>query len=250
MKEQPLVSIIMPVHNSEEYIGLAIKSVQKQSYNNWELIIIDDYSKDNTRNIIIEYSKDKRIKVISLQENIGIAGARNKAIRKAKGKYIAFLDSDDLWTADKLKKQINYMEQFKSYFTYTFYQVIDNSNSNIRLVDKMPKELDYSELLKSNSIGLLTVVINSELIKKELMPDIPHEDYATWLNILHKGYKAKLIPLVLASYRVQNNSRSSNKVKSMIWTWKIYRQNQHLSLILSIYYLLHYIYYGLRKHLN
>ncbi|MGK4060387.1 glycosyltransferase family 2 protein [Loigolactobacillus coryniformis] len=248
MKE-PLVSIIMPAHNSERYIKTAIESVQQQIYSNWELIIVDDCSSDATHKIISRFI-DARIKLITLSENLGISYARNKAIQKSTGKYIAFLDSDDVWRTDKLSKQINYMENTGSAFTYTYYQVINEYDEKVRIVSQMPSKVEYRDLLKSNFIGLLTAVIDSELVKKEKIPNIPHEDYATWLSILRENQTATLVPEVLANYRIQKRSRSSNKLKSMIWTWQIYRKNQHLGFFISIYYLLQYIYFGTRKHSN
>lgn len=247
--EQPLVSIIMPAHNSERYIKQAIESVKKQIYSNWELLIVDDCSTDETPAIISEYSMDPRIKPIYLQENIGIAGARNKAIEQSKGKYIAFLDSDDTWMNNKLDYQVKYMIRTGCVFTYTYYRVINENNQVVRLINHVPQELTYSDLLKSNSIGLLTAVIESEILKTTRMPNIPHEDYAAWLNILHKGYTAKLVTSILANYRIQSNSRSSNKIKSMFWTWRIYRKNQHKNILLSVYYLTCYIFWGVRKHI-
>ncbi|WP_169301264.1 glycosyltransferase family 2 protein [Latilactobacillus curvatus] len=245
----PLVSIIMPAYNAEKYIDLSIKSVQEQTYSNWELLIIDDFSKDHTRDIITKYAEDIRIKPILLNQNSGIAHARNIGIKKSVGKYVAFLDSDDIWLGIKLHEQIEFMERTHSQFTYSYYSVINEKNNYIRLVNGTPETLEYRQLLKSNYIGLLTAVVSSEVIKRELMPNIPHEDYAMWLSILKKGYTATLVPKVLAKYRVQNNSRSSNKLKAIAWTWNIYRRNQHQKFFKSLYYFSYYALTGLRKHL-
>lgn len=245
-----LVSIITPAYNAEKYISYTIESVISQTYKNWEMIIVDDCSVDRTKNIIKEYSaRDNRIKYIFLDENKGVSNARNTAISHARGRYIAFLDSDDLWYPDKLTIQISYMEENNYYFTFTNYEFIDHNGNKLNKVIKVPKKLNYKDALYSNSIPCLTVVLNKEVIKEIRMPNIKHEDYATWLNILKNNIKAYGINTNLAMYRKLNNSLSSNKFKSMLWTWNIYRDNQKIGLINSMKYISSYIFKNIIKHM-
>lgn len=230
-----LVSIITPAYNAEKYIKQAIESVISQTYKNWELIIVNDFSNDNTRLIIEQYSKkDERIKLINQEANKGIAITRNTALKYARGRYVAFLDSDDLWKEDKLLKQIKFMNNNNSYFTFTKYELINETGEKLNKTFKIPQTLEYKNLLNLNSIGCLTVVIDRKKIKKIHFPLVNHEDYATWLNILKEGFNAHGIDEVLACYRKGDTSISSNKLKTLGWTWKIYRNNQNLNILLSI----------------
>jgi len=232
----PLVTVITPAYNCESVLSKSIESVKSQSYTNWEHIIIDDYSIDNTRLIIDKFAgEDNRIKPIFLEANNGIANARNKGISAAKGKYIAFLDSDDLWKPEKLAKHINYMEKNYCDFTYSNYELINYDGKFIKNIIFNKKTVDYKELLNSNQIACLTTVIKSEIIKSVMMPNIKHEDYATWLSILKMHVKyAERLDGILASYRRTNGSASSNKLRTIPWTWKIYRRNQNLGFFKSL----------------
>jgi len=154
------VSIITPAYNSEKTIGEAIQSVLNQTYQNWEMIIINDCSRDQTLQIVITYSlKDNRITVIDLERNNGVANARNIGIKKAKGRYIAFLDSDDLWSPQKLSKQVDFMKEKKCYFSYTAYEIISADGSKLDKTVSVPPEQEYEILLKQNTIGCLTVMV-------------------------------------------------------------------------------------------
>lgn len=245
-----LVSIITPAYNAEKYISNTIESVISQTYQNWEMLVVDDCSVDRTKNIIKDYSiRDNRITIIALDENKGVAYARNIAINHARGKYIAFLDSDDLWYPDKLTIQINYMEENNYYFTFTDYEFIDINGQKLNKVINVPKKVDYKDALYSNSIPCLTVVLNKDIIKEIHMPSIRHEDYAAWLNILKNNITAYGINKNLAMYRKLNNSLSSNKLKSMLWTWNIYRDSQKLGLFNSMKYISVYIVKNIIKHM-
>ncbi|MED4300185.1 glycosyltransferase family 2 protein [Geobacillus stearothermophilus] len=229
-----LVSIVTPVYNAEKYLKYTIESVINQDYDNWELIIIDDCSKDNSRLIAERYmKKDKRIKLISLEKNRGVAYARNIGIKAAKGRYIAFLDSDDLWYPNKLSKQLDFMKKNDYYFTFSSYELINDEGIRLNKVIKAPNIVDYKRLLKGNPIGCLTVMIDKKRIEDIEMPEIRHEDYATWLNITKNGNIAYGLNEILALYRKSRNSLSSNKIKAIIWTWNIYRKNQKLGLLRS-----------------
>lgn len=221
-----LVSIVMPAYNASLYIEQSIISVINQTYSNWELIIVNDCSTDNTKEVCEAYiSKDSRIYLIDLKENVGVARARNIAIQKSLGKYIAFLDSDDLWKCDKLDKQIRFMKENNSFFVYSSYEIINSIGEPTGKIIEAPKSLDYDELLKVNSIGCLTVLIDKECLNSLEMPLIKHEDYATWLTILKENsIKAYGLEESLAFYRKTPNSISSNKLKSLLWCWNIYHE--------------------------
>lgn len=219
-----LVSIIMPAFNAGLYIEQSINSVINQTHENWELIIVNDCSTDNTKEICEAYEfREKRIQLINLEENLGVAGARNIAIERSLGKYIAFLDSDDLWKNDKLEKQLQFMNENRCFFVYASYEIINENGKTSGKILKVPKVIDYNSLLKVNSIGCLTVLIDKESIDNIEMPKLKHEDYATWLTVLKKNnIKAYGIEESLAFYRKTPNSISANKLKSILWNWNIY----------------------------
>lgn len=243
----PLVSIIMPAYNSRNTISESIQSVIGQTFTNWELLIIDDCSLKSMKDIA-ESFHDERIRYIRFLKNRGVAAARNTGIAQAKGRYIAFLDSDDLWLPEKLEKQLQFMEQNGYAFTYTWYQQFCHDTHNLGNIVKTKNKVNYAELLKGNDIGCLTVMLDRLQIKEIAMPAQRHEDYITWLNILKQGWTAYSLPLVLAAYRKEKGSLTSNKWKSLLWTWKVYRDSQHLSLFRSAICLFFYVYYGIRKH--
>ena len=245
-----LVSVIMPSYNSKKYIRQAIESVLSQTYKYLELIVVDDYSSDNTVDIVKEYIRtDNRIVLICLEKNSGPAIARNCAIAKARGRYIAFLDSDDYWTENKLEIQINFMVKNNCYFSYHDFAYLNEKKHNMVTYVKVPSALDYYELLKGNSTGsCLTTCLDRKIIKKIHMSNEKHEVYICWLNILRE-YKINAFGIneCLGFYRIGKQSVSSNKIKSAFWTWKVYRNSQQLSLILSFYYFFMYAIKAINK---
>lgn len=245
-----LVSIITPAYNAADYIVETIESVLAQTYTSWEMLIVNDCSQDNTAEIVQSYAaKDKRIKLISLQQNSGAAAARNTAIQNAKGRYIAFLDSDDLWKKEKLQKQIEFMQQNGYAFTYTSYEHFKEVKENIQNQVQIPKSLNYKQALKGNKIGCLTVMLDRKQIANIHFTTQKHEDYILWLNILKQGITAYGMQESLALYRTGNSkSVSSNKLQSALWTWNVYRNSQRLSVVKSMYYMWFYVVSGLRKH--
>lgn len=245
-----LVSIITPAYNAAAYIAETIESVIAQTYTNWEMLIVNDCSKDNTAEIIQNYAaKDKRIKLINLKQNSGAAVARNTAIQNAKGRYIAFLDSDDLWKKEKLQKQIEFMQQNGYAFTYTSYEHFKETKENIQHQVQIPKSLNYNQALKGNKIGCLTVMLDRKQIANIHFTAQRHEDYILWLNILKQGTIAYGIQESFALYRTGNSkSISGNKLQSALWTWKVYRESQKLSVVKSMYYFLYYFINGILKH--
>jgi len=237
---QGLVSIIMPAHNSQGSLGESVQSVLFQSYSDWELLLVDDASTDGTLALAQRLaSEDSRVRVLALEQNVGVAEARNRGISAARGQYLTFLDSDDLWLPDKLQIQIDFMRSTGAGFSFAQYRRIGRDGSLSNPV-KVPLSVSYEGLLRGNSIGCLTVAIDRYQIPEVLMPHIKHEDYVTWLKVLKRGHIAYGIPQDLARYRVTSSSVSSDKRRSASWTWNIYRRVEGLSLIKSAWCFLHY----------
>ena len=246
--EQPLVSIIMPAYNAEKYIEESIKSVCNQTYENWELLIINDCSNDSILQIVQKFSvQDKRIKYFNQDSNQGVAEARNRGFKESKGEYIAFLDSDDLWEKEKLEKQIKFMENNKINFSFTNYIKVSDEGNFIKKV-YCPEKLNYKEALKGNKIGCLTVVIRKSSLNNVFMPKLKHEDYATWLQVLKKGNTAYCLQEFLAKYRTGSKSLSSNKFKVLFWTFPIYYKQEKLGFFKSSYYLLCHLIQAIKKY--
>ena len=174
--------------------------------------------------------------------------ARNRAIKKAKGRYIAFLDSDDIWLPEKLEKQIRFMQDHEVELCYSSYFVIDETSATVGQFNIPSLKVDYKELLKTCIIGNLTAIFNIEKIGKIYMEDVGHEDYTLWLKILKKIDHAYGIKEPLAKYRVSKKSVSGNKLIAATWQWKVYREVEKLSLVRSVYYFLYYAYNGIRKY--
>jgi teichuronic acid biosynthesis glycosyltransferase TuaG len=235
-----LVSVVMPAHNSQDSLRESVQSVLAQTYQDWELIIVDDASRDGTLTQGRRFaSDDPRIRVLPLEQNVGVAEARNRGITAAQGQYLAFLDSDDLWLPNKLETQIGFMRSSGASFSFAQYRRIGRDGSLSNPV-KVPRTVSYEGLLRGNSIGCLTVTIDRYQIPQVSMPSIRHEDYVTWLKILKQGHLAYGIAQDLARYRVGSSSVSSDKRRSASWTWNIYRRVEGLSLIKSAWCFLHY----------
>jgi len=247
LSEEHLVSIVMPAYNAVSYLSCAIQSAVDQTYNNWELLIVDDASTDSTLELAFEWAKkDPRIKVLPLGENQGVTKARNTALGQASGKYIAFLDSDDLWDPLKLQTQINFMESRECQISYTAYRRIDENNKILGHVSP-PARITYPDLLKSNFIGNVTGVYNAKTLGKQYLEDFRHEDYVAWLKLVKRAGEAFSVGQELASYRVYTGSISSNKLRTIGWQWRIYRESQALNLVKSAWLLACYGVYALLK---
>ncbi|WP_142951902.1 glycosyltransferase [Bacillus thuringiensis] len=246
--EPPYVSVITPSYNSIRFIGETISSVQNQSYENWEMIIVDDGSTDQSAAKIKEIIEgDSRIRLLSLKENVGAAKARNLAIQEARGRYIAFLDSDDIWLPHKLKTQLLFMEEMNIAFSYASYSLIDENGNELNREVSAPKSVDYHYLVGNTIIGCLTVMIDREKIPYVEMPSIQPEDTALWLNLLHEGYEAKGIQQVLAKYRIVTNSVSRNKIRAAFRYWKLLREQERLNSVQIFYYFSKYAYHAYKK---
>lgn len=250
MNSQYLVSIITPAYNCENFISETIDSVLAQTYTDWEMIIVDDRSTDNTEKIIIDYSKnDNRIRLIKLTENSGAAVARNIAIENANGRFIAFLDSDDMWKKDKLEVQLKFMRQNNYGFTFTGYEFIRERDSDTAKVFGVPASLNYSQALKNTVIGCLTVVIDKDIIGNFKMPLVRRgQDNLTWLMLLKRGHLAYGLNENLACYRRVTGSLSNNKIKALKRQWSNYRNVIKLPLFKCVYYYTFYVINNVKKY--
>lgn len=243
-----LVSIITPLYNSSDYIEETIQSVLAQTYSCWEMIVVDDCSKDKSLAIVKSYiQKDSRIKIIQLEKNSGAAVARNAAIESATGRFIAFLDSDDLWHPKKLENQIAFMLDNDVAFSYTAYEKIDENGCVFEKIG-IPQKINYRGLLKTCVIGCLTAIYDTNKFGKVYMPlTTKREDFATWLNILKQVDYAYGEPEILAQYRVYANQSSSEKIKMASENWRLYRDIEKINLLRASYYFSHYAVRGILR---
>ena len=240
-----LVSVIMPTYNCGNFIDKTIDSVINQTYKNWEIIIVDDCSTDNTEEVVKKYQIDERIKYYKLSTNSGAAVARTEAMKKATGNYMAFLDSDDLWTKDKLEKQLKFMIDNNYNFTCTAYEQIDESDNKLNKIIKPKKKANYNRILLDCPVGNSTVMYNVDNLGKFEVPNIrKRNDDALWLTMLKKTKYIYGIDDVLMQYRVRTNSISSNKLSLIKYHWQLYREIEHLSVLRSVF---HICYWGFIK---
>lgn len=250
MSTDSLVSIVMPAFNASRFIAAAIESVLSQSHHDWELLVVDDCSTDNTLEIVRDYANtDDRIHILPLAINQGVTAARNHALANARGRYIAFLDSDDLWEPQKLSQQLAFMKTAGVSICYSAYQRIDQNGVKLGKVVP-PLQTDYKNLLKGNVIGNLTGIYDAELLGKEMFQPYKHEDYVAWLALIKRAGHAAGIAQSLASYRVYAGSVSSNKIKTLGWQWRIYRECERLGPVYSGWLMLHYAVRALFKRLG
>lgn len=244
-RKDVLVSIITPVYNSEEYIGDTIKSVLSQTHENWEMFIADDCSQDRTAEVISQF-KDERIKYFKLDENAGAAVARNKALEKANGNFIAFLDADDMWKPDKLQKQLEFMIKDNIGFSFTGYEILKEEENK---VIKVPSQLNYSQFMKNTIIGTLTVMINVDIVGEVRLINVKKDhDSMTWAKILREGNLAYGLDESLAYYRKVEGSISNDKFKAAKNHWNNCRNIEKLSLPKCLYYFFFYGINAVKKH--
>ncbi|MBR5112831.1 MAG: glycosyltransferase family 2 protein [Clostridia bacterium] len=244
-----LISIIMAAYNAEKTIGFAIDSVINQTYQNWELLVVNDCSKDNTENIIKSYTdKDSRVKLISNAENLGVSLTRLEALKNCSGDWIAILDSDDAWMPEKLEKQIELQLDRNADLIFTGVKYIKADGTPLDWEMKVPQQVHYKKLLKQN-----VITNSSALVKKQLytngyaIGDEMHEDFAVWLNVLKAGITACAVNEPLIIYRVSENSKSGNKLKSAVMNWKTYKYIG-LNPFASAYYMIWYTVNGVLKY--
>lgn len=242
--EQNKVSILTPAYNSEKYIAATIESVISQTYHNWELIIVDDDSTDHTKDIVKAFmAKDTRIKLLTLKENSGAAVARNRGLKEATGRFIAYLDADDIWYEHKLEKQVAFMLAHGYGFTCASYEVIDDDGNRLNKYIYMQEKADYIGFLTHNLLQTVGIMADTQIVDKRYleMPDIRRrQDAVTWLRILKNGTACYGLQEVLAQYRRTQGSLSSNKVKAVKGVWYVYRKAEKLPLPFALYCFVRY----------
>lgn len=244
-----MISIITPVFNCEKLIEETIECVKNQTYKDWEMIIVNDASTDKTEEVINKYLQDSRIKYYKLEKNSGVAVARNYALEKVTGRFVAYLDADDLWKNDKLEKQLNFMMENNYAFTCTDYEKIDENGNSLKTV-KIPNKINYEKFLKNTIIQTVGVIVDTHITGKELlvMPKIrTRQDAATWSQLLKNGFDCYRVPENLSYYRVVHKSLSSNKFKMIKINWYWYRNIEKLSFFKACYCWCWYIVNAIKK---
>lgn len=247
-----LVSIITPCYNASSTISQTIDSVLKQTYGNWEMLIIDDCSTDGSKEIIDEYARrDKRIRHYKTAKPSGSPAApRNMGLENSSGLFVCFLDSDDLWLPDKLQKQLEYYSKTGHSFIFSNCEKVGSRGEQSNRYVKEPMVLTYEDLLRKCRIPSPSVMIAKSAIGETRFKNIQKEDYVFWMSILKKGYRAYNCGEVLTQYRVLADSRSSNKLEMVGQQWKVLRNEEGIGMVRSVYYMLHYIIYAFKKYLT
>lgn len=235
-----LVSIVMPSYNTSKFIAESIESVLAQTYENWELIIVDDCSSDTTEDVVKSYLKDERIIFLQNKKNCGAAISRNIAIQKAKGKWIAFLDSDDLWLPQKLEKQIRFMKENKLNFTYTKYIEITEEGNESGITVSGPKKIDKFKMHLFNYVGCLTVIYNADYIGKIQIPDLKkRNDWAMWLLAIKKS-NCYLFNESLSKYRVRKSGSITHvkggKISLLKYHYILFRKIENMNPVLALFW--------------
>lgn len=243
-----LISIIVPVYNAERFIEETINCVVAQSYTKWELLLVDDGSSDGTISIIEEYVKkngEKRIRLIRQPENGGAARARNRGLEVAAGRYIAYLDADDLWVPEKLERELAFMMEKDAAFVFTGYEFVNENGKGTGKVVRVPEMLDYRQALKNTTIFTTTVMFDTKKIEKSLleMPVMKSEDTALWWKVLRNGYTAYGLDENLAKYRRAGRTLSSNKLEAVRRIWNLYRKAEGMGVLSSAW---HFCFWAVR----
>ena len=234
-----MISIVVPVYNAAKYIEQTISMVQKQTYTDWELILVEDCSKDASREVLqklVKELEDSRIHVIYKEKNEGAASARNTGLMAATGEYLAFLDADDIWKETKLEKELAFLEEKKAAFVFTSYEFGDEQGIGTGKFVHVPEKISYKQALSRTVIFTSTTLFDLKKLDKSrlIMPEVPSEDCATWWQILRAGYTAYGYPEVTAIYRRPPKSLSSNKGKAIQRIWFLYRKVEKLPLLTSV----------------
>jgi len=239
-----LVSILTPTYNTEKFIRATIESVQNQTYQNWEMILVDDASTDKTVSIIEEFAQnDSRIKLFRLSKNSGNGFARNEALEKASGKYIAYLDADDVWFPQKLEKQLQFLKSNNLPFTFSFYDCIDEEGNNLNRRVESPQPLTYKQLFFCNYIGNLTAIYDAEYFGKiKLESSEKRQDWRIWLTILKQLKTVKAVPEPLAFYRIRKDSISSSKFKLIKHNFGVYREFLKFNFVVSVLLMIRFLF--------
>ncbi len=235
-----MVSVVVPVYHAERYMEETMDCVRAQTYTNWELLLVVDGPEDPTVEVIQKYLEktgEKRIHLFIQEKNQGAALARNRGMSEAKGRYIAYLDADDLWKPDKLEKEVDFMRQKDAAFAFTGYEFADEDGKGTGKVVRVPEKLTYKEALKNTTIFTTTVMFDTKKIDKAMleMPNMKSEDTALWWKVLRSGYVAYGLDENLVYYRRPSVSLSSNKIVAIKRIWNLYRQAEKLSIPYSCY---------------
>lgn len=247
-----MISIITPSFNAQETISGTITSVINQTYKDWEMLVIDDCSSDNTPMIVQSFaSRDTRIRYYKTDYSSGSPSLpRNIGIENAFGKYIAFLDADDIWLPDKLQKEVKFIEENEYDLVYSYYEKMDWKGKRDNRIIKTREKTTYDNLLMSNSIPCLTSIVTRKAIGDTRFKQIQQEDFCFWLDILKKGYAAHNLCEVTALYREAKESRSANKFDMFKGYWNVIRNHQNKPFIKCCYYMIPYTVLGLTKYLK
>lgn len=238
---EDIISIIVPVYNVENFITETMESVRVQTYTHWELLLIEDGSSDRSAEIIEAYAEktgDKRIRLIRQPSNLGAARARNRGVAQARGRYIAYLDADDLWHPEKLKRELAFLKAKNAAFVFTGYEFADEQGRGTGKIVRVPETLNYRQALKNTTIFTTTVMFDMEKISKEEleMPVIKSEDTALWWKILRSGHIAYGLDENLASYRRAGRTLSSNKLEAVRRIWNLYRKAEGMGIFSSAFH--------------
>lgn len=247
-----LISIIVPVYNVEKYIVETMECVRAQTYPHWELLLVEDCGTDGTLDVITGYmeeKQDERIRLIRQPSNQGAARARNRGLKEAQGRYIAYLDADDLWVPDKLEKEVRFMEEKQAAFAFTGYEFADANGVGTGKVVRVPETLNYKQALSNTTIFTTTVMFDTTRISKELleMPIIKSEDTALWYKVLRNGYVAYGLDENLVKYRRVGKSLSSNKLEALRRIWNLYRKAEGLNIVQSAYHFCFWAWNAVRR---
>lgn len=250
ISEKPKVSVIMPAYNMERYIEQAIQSVQRQTYSNWELLVIDDGSLDNTCKIVERLAEqDARIHLLRNEKNIGVSRARNRGFDLASGKYVALMDSDDLWREEKLARQVDLAERTGADVIYCSYGIIGEMGEKLCNDFIVPDITNFENSLSQSVISCSTAMLSSDVYHTyRFNPDFYHEDLIFWLQILNDQLVVSGVTDVLADYRVYKGTRASNKIRTAVNRWKVYRRYFELSFTDSVWAFVKYAFLGVRKY--
>lgn len=245
-----MVSVIMPCYNMESYVADSIASVQRQTYPHWELLIVDDASTDGTVETVKKLAEqDEKIHFVVKNEHSGIADTRNQCIQMAQGRFLAFLDADDVWHREKLERQLEYMMAKNIGFCYTAYDCIREDDILLERQIHTIGRVDYGKYLRNTIIGCSTVMLDRNIVGEVVVPDYrTSQDTATWLNLMKKGFVAYDLDQILVHYRVRRNSNSANKFEAARDLWQVYR-DQGLSLPKTLFCFACYVFNAIKKRL-
>ncbi len=248
MVNQPTIDIIIPNFNKAKYLNQCLNSIISQTYKNWKIFLIDDNSKDNSKNILKQFEGNKNIEIFYLDENKGPSFCRNIGLEKSSSELIAFMDSDDIWPENKLEKQINEMLKNNYNFTYTdFYFFFENNQSKKKRAE-LPDLFDYKHFLKHSSMSTSSIILKRKILKDILFKNVKHEDYLFKCDLLRNGELAHNVKDTYVFYRIEENNRSSNKLRNFHNLWKINKEENNLNFFSNLLSVISISYHSLKKY--